>query len=399
MQGRRTEGRNRERNVGPTSMGDLPARLLDRPSPEVARWCALVRLHDLLIARDRLTDPDDSDALHDFRVALRRLRSLLRAFRDVLADSVSGKARRRLGALATASGPSRDSEVRLLWLLQRDQTAPDDPGLEWVARLLERDRHKGDRELRRVLDRDFADAAGQLRRRLQHYRVTYALDDPTGPLSARAFVSQTLHAMAVELQEMLAPAHTLGDTDALHRARVTAKRLRYTLEPLVEGGFAPTPVRRAAGAAIAQLKVLQDELGGLHDTLTFDRWLADRMAEAAARGARDLEVPATASGADDPLGGQPIDPDITAFVMSVRRQLHEQTARRYGVLDGARRRRQTEQLIRRVHAVADRLVRRRVATKGLRCAQETSSSAASAVARLADTEPPTTAVPPAHHAG
>ena len=94
MQGRRTEGRNRERNVRPTSMGDLPARLLDRPSPEVARWFALVRLHDLLIARDRLTDPDDSDALHDFRVALRRLRSLLRAFRDVLADSVSHAAKR-----------------------------------------------------------------------------------------------------------------------------------------------------------------------------------------------------------------------------------------------------------------------------------------------------------------
>ena len=343
----------------PTSMGDLPARLLDRPSPEVARWFALVRLHDLLIARDRLADPDDSESLHDFRVALRRLRSLLRAYRDVLADSVSGKARHRLGELATASGPSRDSEVRLQWLHQRDRTAPDDPGLEWVVQLLVRDRRKGDRELRRILDRDFAGAAEQLQRRLQHYQVTYGLDDATGPLSARAFVSQTLHAMAVELQQMLAPAHTLGDTDALHRARVAAKRLRYILEPLIEGNFASTRVRRTAEAAIAQLKVLQDELGGLHDALTFDRWLADRMAEDAARGARALEVPAAASDSDDQLNGQPIDPVISVFVMALRRQLHELTARHYAVLDGARRRRETERLLRRVHAVADRLVRRR----------------------------------------
>lgn len=344
----------------PTSMGDLPARLLDRPSPEAARWFTLVRLHELVLARDRLAEPDDREALHDFRVALRRLRSLLRAYRDVLADSVSGKARRRLGELATASGPSRDSEVRLQWLSLRGQPASDDPGFAWVVRLLERDRSKGDRELRRILDRDFADATGKLTRRLQHYRVTYALDDSTGPPSARAFVSQTLHTMAVELQEILAAAHTLGDTEALHRARVTAKRLRYTLEPLAEGDVAPAPVRRAAAVAIAQLKVLQDELGGLHDALTFDRWLADRMAEEAARGARELEVPAVASDASDGLDPQPIDPVISAFVLSLRRQLHELSARHYGVLDGVRRRRQTEQLIRRVHAVADRLVRRRV---------------------------------------
>ena len=75
----------------PTSMGDLPARLFDRPSPEVARWFALVRLRELAIARDRLADPDDSESLHNFRVALRRLRSLLRAYREVLADSVPRK--------------------------------------------------------------------------------------------------------------------------------------------------------------------------------------------------------------------------------------------------------------------------------------------------------------------
>lgn len=270
----------------PTSMGDLPAKLLDRPSPEAARWFALVRLHDLFVARDRLADADDRDSLHTFRVALRRLRSLLRAYRDVLADSVPGKVRRRLAELATASGPSRDSEVRLQWLSQRGRTGPDDdPGPEWVERLLERERRKGDRQFRRALDRDFAAAAGRLRQRLLHYQVTYALGETTELPPAREFVSRILHAMAVTLEEILAVPHTMGDTEALHRARVAAKRLRYTLEPLVEGSFAPAHV--------------------------------------------------------------------------LRRELHERTARHYGVLDSARRRRQTERLIRAVHSVANRLTRRR----------------------------------------
>jgi CHAD domain-containing protein len=345
-------------------MEDLPARLFDRPSPEVARWFALVRLHELSIARERLAEPDNSESLHNFRVALRRLRSLLRAYREVLADSVPGKSRRRLGALATASGPSRDSEVRQQWLRQRVRAGPDDdPGLKWVERLLERDRRKGDHQLRRALDQDFPATVGRLRQRLHHYRVTYALGETTELPPAREFVSRTLHTMALTLEEILAAPRTMGDTDALHRARVVAKRLRYTLEPLVEGSFAPAHMVRAIQATLAKLKVLQDELGQLHDALTFDRWLGDRIAEEAARRTRDRDAPVNASGSADPTDERPADPAVSEFVNVLRRQLHEQSARHYGVLDSARRRRQTERLIRQVHLVADRLSRRRLRTR------------------------------------
>ena len=341
-------------------MADLPARLLDRPAPEVARWLALVRLHDLISTRQRLGDQEDAEALHDFRVALRRLRSLLRAYREVLADSVTKKTRRRLGRLTTAAGMSRDSEVWLQWLREHGQTGPGAlPGVEWAERELSRARNKGDRQLQRALDRNFAAVTERLQQRLQRYRVTYALGEATELLPARELVSRTLHAMVITLQQTLEMSHTIGDDEVLHRARIGIKRLRYMLEPVVEGKLAPTRVLRTAAAAITQLKQLQDELGYLGDVLTFDRWLADRIAEGDAQHARDGEALAEAPGTEGQPGGDARDPALTAFVLALRRRLHKEAARQYRYLDSDRFRRQTVRLIRRIHAVADRLAPRK----------------------------------------
>ena len=68
-----------------------------------------------LTARCRkYVDPDDDEALHDFRVNIRRLRSVLRAYAPVLGDTVGKKWRRRLGAIVSLrwTGPNRSNPVR-----------------------------------------------------------------------------------------------------------------------------------------------------------------------------------------------------------------------------------------------------------------------------------------------
>ena len=57
----------------------LPDDLLDRPAPDAVRHVALDFLRQAAEARERLGDPSDAEALHDFRVAIRRLRSTVRA--------------------------------------------------------------------------------------------------------------------------------------------------------------------------------------------------------------------------------------------------------------------------------------------------------------------------------
>lgn len=49
--------------------------LLDRPAAEAARLLALRMLDAAAAARLRMDNPADPEALHDFRVAIRRLRS------------------------------------------------------------------------------------------------------------------------------------------------------------------------------------------------------------------------------------------------------------------------------------------------------------------------------------
>jgi CHAD domain-containing protein len=99
--------------------------MLARPAALVVLQCALAMADDgrdaaitLLHARD-----DDPDAVHDFRVALRRLRSWLQLWRAELDDVVPRRQRRRIRDLAHAMGPARDLQVHLEWLRSEEAGA------------------------------------------------------------------------------------------------------------------------------------------------------------------------------------------------------------------------------------------------------------------------------------
>ena len=55
--------------------------VIDRNAEEGARVVALALIAECDRAAGRLASGEDDEALHDFRVALRRLRTTLRAFR------------------------------------------------------------------------------------------------------------------------------------------------------------------------------------------------------------------------------------------------------------------------------------------------------------------------------
>ena len=85
----------------------LDGELLDGPAAAGARVLALGRLADAEEAAARLADPADAEALHDFRVAVRRLRSTLRllapALEGALAEEAAPPARQ--GGAAHRAGP------------------------------------------------------------------------------------------------------------------------------------------------------------------------------------------------------------------------------------------------------------------------------------------------------
>ena len=114
----------------------MPPRVdnLRESAHRVVRLVALGHLADAASARERLGNAKDDEALHDFRVALRRLRSWERAFRPYIRDDVSKRLRQRLRNLARDTGASRDLEVHLVWLREQRRTLGrrQRPGLTWL---------------------------------------------------------------------------------------------------------------------------------------------------------------------------------------------------------------------------------------------------------------------------
>ncbi len=246
----------------------MPA-LLAEPAPRAARVVALYLLDRVEAERVRLDDTADVEALHDFRVAVRRLRSWLRAYRDVLRDSVGRKMQGRLGALARATNDSRDIEVHREWIAAQRKTLTPSArkGIAPLDRSLAEDKRRADAAFRAVLAADFAPLMARLRKNLSRYPVA-VWDHPPGERWAAA-AAQRIHDAFLDLRERLTHVEEVDDDAAAHRARIAAKRLRYLLEPLAD---AVDGVAEAVGL----LKEAQDQLGSLHDAHVFARTLRRR---------------------------------------------------------------------------------------------------------------------------
>ncbi|HEX8690969.1 MAG TPA: CHAD domain-containing protein [Longimicrobium sp.] len=265
-----------------------PAELLDLPVERSARWLALRFLEEAAAAHARLDDADDTEALHDFRVGLRRLRSTVRAYRRWLGGSLGRKDRRRLGALADATGAARDAEVHIAWLEPRVEklSGAERAGAEAFLEELREEKADAEADLQREVARDFPRERWRLARRLRFFRVEVELDDPAGGPLLGAVLGRLIREQADELERHLAHVRALQHQEEAHRARIAAKRLRYLIEPFqdeIEGGR----------DAVKQLKKLQDVLGDMHDA---DVLLARVAAELA-------DAPEPAEGEEDGAAG------------------------------------------------------------------------------------------------
>jgi CHAD domain-containing protein len=238
----------------------LPPDLLDRSAQEAVRLLALSYLDAIDDARDRLGDALDQDALHDFRVGVRRLRSAIRAYRSELAGSVSGKMRRRLRNLARATNDGRDVEVQLAWLgKQAELLGPEDaPGFFWlVGRLEDRKQKTHDRAVADVARR-YENVAEKLRGALGILRIELRTGAGQRLPSFREVTGGLVRVQAATLRDDLARIQDASDAEQAHRARISTKRLRYLLEPIARRN-------RRAGALVRRLKEAQDLLGEHHD--------------------------------------------------------------------------------------------------------------------------------------
>ncbi|GAA0317374.1 CYTH and CHAD domain-containing protein [Actinoallomurus spadix] len=221
----------------------------------------------------RLADHDD-DSVHKMRVAVRRMRSLLRTHRNMIDAARAAGLDTELKWLADALGEVRDLEVLRARFERRLAQAPDaDPGPSWLAGMAAE-------ELR---------ARDRLREALSTPRYLALLDSVDAFLAAppllprragRPARTETANAVTKAWRTMLRrharaaglPAGPARDA-ALHRTRKAAKRARYTAE-----AAAPT-LGSPAGKLARRAERLQDLLGAHQDGVV----AAERLAELARR--------------------------------------------------------------------------------------------------------------------
>ena len=247
----------------------LDERLPQRPAPPTGSTAGAVVVRylaeqvDSIVAADPKVRADEHDAVHQMRVAGRRLRSALTTYRPLFDRDTTEPIRAELKWLGTVLGPARDLEVlreRLTGLLAEDGVA--------------------DRRLRNQVERTIVARRREARRSLlteldgsRYFRLLDALDalvaDP--PLGGKAGrkAGAALRPLVARswkrLRRSVDDAIAVGLTDdeqatRLHEARKDAKRTRYAAEA-VQPHFGK-PAKRFA----KRMTRLQTVLGDAQDS-------------------------------------------------------------------------------------------------------------------------------------
>jgi CHAD domain-containing protein len=202
----------------------------------------------------------DPEHLHQMRVAVRRLRAVLRASRPLFDPEWVKDLRRELRWLGTALGEARDLDVIRAYLRSD------------IAALAGAERKAGRRLLRR-LDTDRAKAGKTLRRVLDGRRYARLLSGLTTSLAAPRAASTAVSLLGNAAAEFKKLRRAVGalpghpSAEELHEIRIKVKRARYAAEL----------VRAAAGERgerfIDQAKKAQDILGEHQDAVLLQEYL------------------------------------------------------------------------------------------------------------------------------
>lgn len=227
-------------------------------------------------------NPAPPRSIHQMRVGLRRLRSTLSAFRPVLSmDRNAAPLVREMKALFSMLGDVRDSDVFLADTLpgvdEKLLTAGIRDALEDATA-----KHRA-RALARVQDHIASAQFARFVVRLAAWIESEAwlrsgrpIDRLLHTRTARDYASTRLDLLHAKLLKRGGKARR-KDITAWHEARIAAKKLRYTSEPLLS---ALAPPEKRANAYKASLKNLQDVLGSLNDIETLRSFVAILVDEA-----------------------------------------------------------------------------------------------------------------------
>jgi CHAD domain-containing protein len=242
-----------------------PRRLEIRPdmsAADAAREIHLDLLGTMLVNREGMIKDWDPEFLHDFRVALRRSRSILTQLKGVFPETEVQYYRDEFRWLGGVTGPTRDLDVYLLKIPVYRESLTEDARKE-LEPLVEFLRKKKRVEHRRLVEALRSQRFTSLMGRWQTFLVTPTPDGEAPPNAWRPIREVASERIWQAYEKVLKKGKTAGkgaSPEALHRLRIDCKKLRYLLTL-----FSALYPEEAVKPVIKELKRLQDHLGDFND--------------------------------------------------------------------------------------------------------------------------------------
>ena len=237
----------------------------------IARAC----LHQL-VANRSLMLAGDTEALHQMRVALRRLRAAISLFSDMLPEPQTEALKAELKWITGELGPAREFEILLRHVARTvGDRGGDKLGAAPVSRELRQKRADALARARTAVESlRFRDLALDTAAWIETGDWMHNPDDVASMLRRRPFAAVAAEQLRRRSKKCLRSGKHLDALDPQHRhkLRIQAKKLRYAAEFFAPAFLHKKSIRRRKDF-VESLQQLQDALGELNDIAVNEKLL------------------------------------------------------------------------------------------------------------------------------
>jgi CHAD domain-containing protein len=196
----------------------------------------------------------DIEGVHRMRVATRRLRAILDVFSVVLPALQADAWETKIAKIGKLLGRARECDVQIRFL----KTLPPDQNRDRLIKRLKKERNNEQKKIVRRLT-----GLGDIKKKLPGLAAwlheLLPEEDIRCAMAFRSHAKKILRARTAKLLALAPYARMPERIKELHRLRIAAKKLRYTLE-LLRPWYGP-----GINKYIHASRALQDVLGDLHE--------------------------------------------------------------------------------------------------------------------------------------
>ena len=232
------------------------------PSEEAVKHILLSFLRIIRRSEEGIRQDLDTEFLHEYRVALRRTRSILGQMKKALPPTIHAEFRGKLAGLARTTNQLREFDVLLLKETHYHELLPKQMRID-IAPFFKLIRAQRRQELARVVNSIDSEETRNMLKEWYTYLKSDTSSSRGGADSSIPITDYAANRIRRVYRRIVRVSRNMkGEAEdaAIHSLRIEGKKLRYLLESF--SGLFP---KRKVTALIKGLKQLQDHLGNYCD--------------------------------------------------------------------------------------------------------------------------------------